>query len=621
MNASSVDTFIPTLFELSYLNTISLYLLPLILSITLFSFIYKRKSSDFVMSFPVTKAQIFMTNTLGGIIVITLMNLVNYLFTLILVTILNNVIIDYRMLFDNFLIWTIGHIFVFTCCNVAVSVSSNKITTVIVTLLILFFVPFTHTFMTSSAFRSDKNGAETYCDNAACAPKNYECYDSTCEEEKQNHIYRYATYHVEDSASYTLPYNLIVAGILNDHAQMDIPRSLVKMSILSLIYIPLGAYLFKRRKFEVVETSFKSDHIHIFVRSLTTVPILCMYYVLIKTGAVDIFTFIFLFAIIMTYIIIYDLITKKKVLNIFRSLAVLIMTSLIIFFVGEFTTTEKIVNVADIKKMEFNEPSYAGYTTNKDIINYIMSIHLDNSTGSYTHALPLSIEVNSKRYNFSIYTNDEQYNYIIDSLSKDNNYHFAKKVSANNIIAISISYTDEYIPKDSSLYQKIVTYISQSSPTISSYRNMTEFNEVDIYVYDNYNSSKLTFNIADKSLQSEILNYINRSAQTRLADKYDNITFFYVASSTDDYYVSSSSIAPLKEFLSKYRSEVVDPNREYLYISVNSVDTSNSYNNYNIIRSIFVTNHVEELKELLAKAKIDGDTSSEKGETDEELNG
>ena len=83
MNATNSGSFMPSIFEIAPLSVVGMYIVPVLLSITLFSFIYKRKSSDFVMSFPVSKKQIFMSNTLGGIIIIIISNLVNYLLLLI----------------------------------------------------------------------------------------------------------------------------------------------------------------------------------------------------------------------------------------------------------------------------------------------------------------------------------------------------------------------------------------------------------------------------------------------------------------------------------------------------------------------------------------------------------
>ena len=86
---------------------------------------------------PISKKQIFLTNTVGGIVILLLMQLINFIIMFFVSLIYSNIIIDYKMLFDILLIYSISYIFVFTCTNIAVSVSSNKITTIVVTLLIL----------------------------------------------------------------------------------------------------------------------------------------------------------------------------------------------------------------------------------------------------------------------------------------------------------------------------------------------------------------------------------------------------------------------------------------------------------------------------------------------------
>ena len=51
------------------------------------------------------------------------------------------------MIFDIFLLWNVAYIFVFVVSNIAISVSANKITSVVVVLLILFLIPFLHSFV------------------------------------------------------------------------------------------------------------------------------------------------------------------------------------------------------------------------------------------------------------------------------------------------------------------------------------------------------------------------------------------------------------------------------------------------------------------------------------------
>ena len=63
--------------SLSLSTYLGLYIIPIVLSISLFGFIFKKKSVDFVMSKPISRKSIFLTNTIGGILVLILFMLIN----------------------------------------------------------------------------------------------------------------------------------------------------------------------------------------------------------------------------------------------------------------------------------------------------------------------------------------------------------------------------------------------------------------------------------------------------------------------------------------------------------------------------------------------------------------
>ena len=108
MHGSTGDNFVASIYDVSGIILFGMYIIPLVLSITLFSFIYKRGSIDFTLSMPINKKQIFLTNTFGGIIIILLMQIINLIITLAISLIYSNMIIDYKMLFDIFLIYSIS---------------------------------------------------------------------------------------------------------------------------------------------------------------------------------------------------------------------------------------------------------------------------------------------------------------------------------------------------------------------------------------------------------------------------------------------------------------------------------------------------------------------------------
>lgn len=629
MNAADSGIIIPSFVELSPLSILGMYVVPVILSLTLFSFIFKRKSSDFVMSFPVSKKQIFISNTIGGIAVLLIMNIVNYLFILIATLLLSNVLIDYRMLFDMFILWTISYIFVFTCTNIAVSISSNKITTVAVTLLVLFLVPFVHTFITSEDFKGTKNtDIYTYCDNEICKPTNYKCYSTSCEINKRKNIYIYTYYdEIENDTSYTMPYALIHGTILGLEST-DVNKSILKMTFLSIVYTVIGLLLFKIKKFEVVETSFKNERLHIFVRSLTTVPILCIYYIILSNsniGLSDVFTIAFLVVILIAYIIIYDLLTRKKVTNILKSLAALIIVGIIVIFTGEISSSNQIkqLDVNDIDKMtviDSNMVNSNGYTNNKDLINYIISIHIDNITGeeNYYSNFNIQIEVDKKKYEFRISTTKEQYNYIIDTLSKDETYNkTSNKIKSKDIFAIKLSGDASLVSKDNELYNKIIKKF-QNSTTIRNEMSNSLFTAV-ISIYDNYEVNTVYFDIENEEINEEILNYYNSEAKKAFDNPNIDIHSYYIGeyntitnTVTEDYFSSyyQNENTEINNFILEHLDEKVDITKPYMYIKFYSYNTNNASH-------LFVTNQIDELQTLVDEVKQKENENYDLGDIDD----
>lgn len=625
MNATNSSLFMPSIFEIAPLSLVGMYIVPVLLSITLFSFIYKRKSSDFVMSFPVSKKQIFMSNTLGGIIIIILSNLINYLFLLISTLLLTNVLVDYRMLFDIFILWTISYIFVFTCTNIAVSVSSNRITTIVVTLLILFLLPFVHTFITSDSFKGiGHDDISTYCNNEICRPKNYECYDISCEINRKKDIYVYTFYNeVEENTNYTLPYAIIMEGLFG-RDNYSINKSILKTAFLNLIYIIVGLLLFQRKKFEVVETSFKSERTHILVRSLTTIPILCIYYIILKNSSIgmsDIFTIIFLFVLAFTYLIIYDLLTRKKVTNIFKSLAALIVVGTIVIFTGEVSSRGvDQIDINNIDKITFTDTdmsSTGGYTDNKELINYVISIHIDNiKKEAYYRNLNVRITVSKKTYEFMVSVTEKEYNYIMEVLSKDETYQkTSKKIKNDDVFAIRLSGDNSYISTKNKLYSEIIETFKNSDNKTNSASN--PLFQVFLYTYSDFTTNTIYFNIPeDKELYQSILNYYNQMTKETLDDpdieiiSYNYGQFDEITNTIDEEYISNykNEEAELGKFVVNHLEEKVDINKPYSYIKFYTFTIGRDAN-------LFITNRVDELEVLVNKIKLS--ENLDKGDIDD----
>ena len=134
--------------ELAIVNILGMYIIPFIYSVCLFGYVYKKNSVDFMCSMPLSRKAIFVTNTIGGIGMIVLMQFITFILTLLIGAITDATIFT-AMAFDIFVYQTIAYIFVFTIANLAMSVSGNLLTQIVVTLLITFLVPFSTYFVVS----------------------------------------------------------------------------------------------------------------------------------------------------------------------------------------------------------------------------------------------------------------------------------------------------------------------------------------------------------------------------------------------------------------------------------------------------------------------------------------
>lgn len=525
---SDSSDFIPNIYHLSYLFIVGLYIIPIVLSITLFSFVFKRKSCDFVMSFPITKRQIFMTNTVGGIGLILILNILNCLMLFLVSLISSNIFIPGRMIFDIFLLWTVAYIFVFVVSNIAISVSANKITSVVVVLLILFLIPFLHTFITvnGSLFNNRESGVlyENRCINN-------DCYD--------------INYNVVRDSNYTVPY-LLISKILNNN-KLNYNVSIVKTFVLSLIYIFIGLLLFDRKKFEIVETSFKSEKIHLFVKNLTVIPFLALGYLVFKESGFSfeyMTYYILLLAIIITYLIIYDLITRKRVLNVFKSLLYTLFSLVFVILLGMTSSLDNnkyldVDNIKEITLSDSNKLKKSGSTRDRELIKYIFD-NCKNYDVYEENTISVSTRDGSFTYYFDFTFDNSEYTYIVDKLNKDDYY---KKSIDNSKPYVILDNLNNRVLRDSKLVNDIIMDYD-----LGYYDNGGNLlYGVDLYFYDNYSVNNLEVVVLDEELRHDLINYYNKETMEYL--KSNNMYIYRVVvrdfDSGEDYYLSGNNIQKL----------------------------------------------------------------------------
>lgn len=525
---SDSSDFIPNIYHLSYLFIVGLYIIPIVLSITLFSFVFKRKSCDFVMSFPITKRQIFMTNTVGGIGLILILNILNCLMLFLVSLISSNIFIPGRMIFDIFLLWTVAYIFVFVVSNIAISVSANKITSVVVVLLILLLIPFLHTFITVNGSQFNNRESGVLYENRCI---NNDCYD--------------INYNVVRDNNYTVPY-LLISKILNNN-KLNYNVSIVKTFVLSLIYIFVGLLLFDRKKFEIVETSFKSEKIHLFVKNLTVIPFLALGYLVFKESGFSfeyMTYYILLLAIIITYLIIYDLITRKRVLNVFKSLLYTLFSLVFVILLGMTSSLDNnkyldVDNIKEITLSDSNKLKKSGSTRDRELIKYIFD-NCKNYDVYEENTISVSTRDGSFTYYFDFTFDNSEYTYIVDKLNKDDYY---KKSIDNSKPYVILDNLNNRVLRDSKLVNDIIMDYD-----LGYYDNGGNLlYGVDLYFYDNYSVNNLEVVVLDEELRHDLINYYNKETMEYL--KSNNMYIYRVVvrdfDSGEDYYLSGNNIQKL----------------------------------------------------------------------------
>ena len=265
--------------------------IPFILSNLFLNYAFSKKKVDFVNSMPISRKKIFLTNVLLGIGYIIALQL----FNLIVLTIFMNVskiYMTFSMIFDLCLIFTIGYSFMYAIYCLALSLSGTIYMQIVLSLLILFLIPFTRFFVF--------NSMELYDDGVIFyVPNNITCR------------LRPVDY---DNMFLTVPFRLVMFNSGEIYSAYDAKDMLITTA-LTVLYIILGMRFFERRKMETAEEAITSNKLHLFVKGLTLLPMVTLFYYLIfeeePNGAIILG--ILGAGVIFAYYLIYDLITRKKI--------------------------------------------------------------------------------------------------------------------------------------------------------------------------------------------------------------------------------------------------------------------------------------------------------------------
>ena len=496
---------------LSVFNILFMYVIPIILSISLFNYVFKKNSSDFVGSLPLSRKTIFTTNTIGGIILIALIQVITAIIIFLTSLVTSNLIIFGSMVWDIFIYFTISYIFVFVACNLAMSFSGNMFATMAATMLIIFFVPF---LLFTSRIATSSWMSNSYYDNL--------------NKENSNYITFYEPF------NFTAPSYFMDCMASDVEYEFNIP-SLLKMVILSVVYYAIGLYLFNRKKFEMAEESYESDNVHLIVKLLSLAP----FFALGVEGEVitNLISFVFFFAVVAAYYFLFDVITKKKIKT-SKTIITFIVFSALMYTVFAFVVPElKFIVERKVK------------------IEDIKDVTITSLSSDYGNEITTNLIIDDKLLIYGMLVNDDKFEYyskgytganLLISTANGKNY-LLHRGDIPNIKQILEKYGDEKISFNINNSTMHLSGTKLTKEEISSLRNAIKedlegitYNELydilkgdrEIYMFSaiDYKNHKLTsavFNATKmENVNKTVTRIMNRSAYTHTTEfDFTNMTY------------------------------------------------------------------------------------------------
>ena len=584
----------------SFLTYVGIIFIPLSLSVTLFGFVLKKKSVDFILSKPISRKSLFITNTLGGILVILVFMIINTLIFGLFGLVFESLTIPFGLLVDYFLFWFISYVFMFTVINLAIVLSGNLITSIVVALIILLIVPYLNGI---NYITQDYYSGNNYiiCENSDCKPESYYCYnDDDCEEHLLNNEYR-LYYGKLLTYNFTAPLVMLNEAANNNDTFYN-SMSLIKMIVLSVIYFAIGYFVFKNRKMENNETSFKSSFAHYLVKGITLFPICLLTYAIVEeTGAIG-----WLISIvgIIIYSVVYDLITRREI---YKPVKSLIISALLFFlFTGVYASYFKVFDNPEKVIKKVDTITYEGMKiTDTDLINNIIKSLLDKNTMGSSYVYNFIFTSGNTQYEVTADINETLNNLLQDELNiwnKEkikkfdfNRIHYMeyndtmipitkelKNIIKDNIHKIdefdidSLSETDTLylynyhnhhyesvmipIKLDSELFNKIITYQNE---LFIKFREKIDYElSYNLNAYDSDVFSDEDYYVFDYVIRSNMTKFINYLKNDNKIDANKDLTYIRVYDMNKAYTITISDVQLFKEEFDSYKENLKD-NKEY----------------------------------------------------------
>ena len=600
---SNTSLYNITLEAISIIHYFGIYFIPILLSLCLFGFIYKKKQVDFTLSMPLSRKTIFTTNTITGILLLILMITFSAL-GIYIVNLFTDFIIPFRMIIDYILIWSITYIFVFILTNIAMSISGNGITQFIVTMLLLFFIPFLiDCIQYSNPFYGVGDDANL------CITSIDSCY----------YIENYK------QANFTLPYNNIRIFLFAKWQPLYNIVSLLKMVIISIIGFIVGKVFYVKRKMEINETSFSTLEIHNIVKALTMFPIVVVISDFIKGDSMSNLGMIISILILVIYYLVYDLITRKSISNLKTTFIHFCITLIILFPICMVLCGQnKNNNLINISKNNITGYQFSKDDTSFNQIDYVdvkNSITIQMITDSLARSKTslrnhkyngneneyvfreMIIKTNKKNYKVqSASFLKEDYDKIIEQTEKTEDTKNSNTLLAQNKI-YALGLEEDHLRKYTNDYKVLESakeVIETNTNDIK--KDYTLCKILYLYAYDKGTVVTKTLNSCTSSVLSDYIEKeINKENQKFYSKIRINNIFEEVIEYSDNLTTLTKSELTGKCFenLDKIYKWILEHQEDEFSVKKPYISIGGNIENKNYI---YYTNRVEEFLELLEEA-------------------
>lgn len=488
------------------INHIGLLIIPFLLSVTFFGFLFQKEKVDLIASMPISKKSIFLSNTLLGIVIITIFQLIMMITSAIPIFLnAGQLAFAGRLLKDSFVSMTASYILLFTICNLAATLTGKLRGQIILIIIFAIITPLQISLLEGNFDRTYyfENKKAIVIDNDEITPM------------PLNYLSSLRVLFVDSSGVYP-------------------GDSTLYTCIISLGLIVLGTFLFKKKKLENSEEIFKTVVAHEVVKGLTMVTIVGMIlYSMFNNATEFIFSIgnIIYFTLIIAYYIVYDLLTSKKVPITYTiiSFGVMLVVAALVGAISleDFELPTYYADVNDVSEVGINIldidyfPGYYEYTG-------LVPIGTSSYEGTYTST---SLDTNN-----IFFTKNAEIKSFIKSMAKDTTVGGENRITIylklKNGKTIMESY---YLSKENfrallKLYDENTNYkqylLSKFNPKDAAFKgdNSSVYNYIYYGGYDYSNNEFLEDSKQDKA-REEVSNLFKDASLKEIVSTFNDIDF------------------------------------------------------------------------------------------------